>query len=30
MKTKEGEEAYTKHHSSWVMQGQKADQEKHK
>lgn len=30
MKTKEGEEAYAKHHSNWVMQGQKADQEKHK
>ncbi|KAI9699570.1 MAG: hypothetical protein M1820_007068 [Bogoriella megaspora] len=30
MKTKEGEEEYAKHHSNWVMQGQKADQEKHK
>ncbi|PNS14626.1 hypothetical protein CAC42_1648 [Sphaceloma murrayae] len=30
MKTKEGEEDYAKHHSNWVMQGQKADQEKHK
>lgn len=29
MKTKEGEEEYAKHHSNWVMQGQKADQEKH-
>lgn len=29
MKTKEGEEEYAKHHSGWVMQGQKADQEKH-
>ncbi|CAN8101708.1 unnamed protein product [Discula destructiva] len=28
MKTKKGEE-YSKHHSSWVMQGQKADQDKH-
>lgn len=33
MKTKEGEEEYAKHHSNWVMQGQKhweTDQEKHK
>ncbi|QIW98746.1 hypothetical protein AMS68_004264 [Peltaster fructicola] len=30
MKTKEGEEEYAKHHSNWVMQGQKADQDKHK
>lgn len=30
MKTKEGEEEYAKHHSNWVMQGQKADQEKHR
>jgi glutathione S-transferase len=30
MKTKDGEEEYAKHHSDWVMQGQKADQEKHK
>ena len=30
LKTKEGEEEYAKHHSNWVMQGQKADQEKHK
>ncbi|KAJ4391479.1 Glutathione S-transferase 2 [Gnomoniopsis smithogilvyi] len=30
MKTKEGEEEYAKHHSNWVMQGQKDDQEKHK
>lgn len=30
MKTKEGEEEYAKHHGSWVMQGQKADQDKHK
>lgn len=30
MKTKEGEDEYAKHHSNWVMQGQKADQEKHK
>lgn len=30
MKTKEGEEEYAKHHSNWVMQGQKADQERHK
>ena len=29
MKTKEGEEEYAKHHSNWVLQGQKADQEKH-
>lgn len=30
MKTKEGEEAFAKHHSNWVMQEQKADQERHK
>lgn len=30
MKTKEGEEEYAKHHSNWVMQGQKADQERHR
>ncbi|KAK5019935.1 Glutathione S-transferase 2 [Cryomyces antarcticus] len=30
MKTKEGEEEYTKYHSSWVMRGQEADQENHK
>jgi glutathione S-transferase len=30
MKTKEGEEEYSKHHSSWVMKGQENDQEKHK
>lgn len=30
MKTKESEEEYAKHHSNWVMQGQKADQEKHR
>jgi len=30
MKTKEGEEEYAKHHSTWVMKGQEADQEKHK
>ncbi|KAI9837760.1 MAG: hypothetical protein M1819_006694 [Sarea resinae] len=30
MQSKEGEEEYAKHHSQWVMQGQKADQEKHK
>lgn len=30
MKTKEGEEEYAKHHSNWVMQGMKDDQEKHK
>lgn len=30
MKTKEGEEAYAKHHSNWVMQGMKEDQDKHK
>ncbi|KAK2605012.1 hypothetical protein N8I77_007892 [Diaporthe amygdali] len=30
MKTKEGEDEYAKHHSNWVMQGQKAEQEKHK
>jgi glutathione S-transferase len=30
MKTKDGEEEYAKHHSDWVMQGQKADQERHK
>jgi glutathione S-transferase len=29
MKSKEGEEEYAKYHSSWVMQGQKKDQEKH-
>ena len=29
MKTKEGEEAYAKMHSNWVMQGMKEDQEKH-
>ncbi|CAJ2512737.1 Uu.00g008560.m01.CDS01 [Anthostomella pinea] len=29
MKTKEGEEEYAKHHSNWVMQGIKEDQEKH-
>lgn len=29
MKTRKGEEEYTRHHSNWVMQGQKADQEKH-
>lgn len=28
MKTKEGEEEYAKHHSNWVMQGMKDDQEK--
>lgn len=30
MKTKEGEEEYTKFHAGWVMKGQNADQEKHK
>lgn len=30
MKTKEGEREYAKHHSNWVMQNQKADQEKHR
>ena len=30
MKTKEGEEAYAKMHSNWVMQGQNEEQEKHK
>ena len=30
MKTKEGEEEYAKHHSSWVMKGQEKDQETHK
>ena len=30
MKTKEGEEEYARHHSSWVMKGQKKDQETHK
>ncbi|GAB7347563.1 hypothetical protein MBLNU459_g4452t2 [Dothideomycetes sp. NU459] len=30
MKTKEGEEDYTKHHSTWVMKGQEEDQKKHK
>ena len=30
MKTAEGEREYAKHHGSWVIQGQKADQEKHK
>lgn len=29
MKTKEGEEAYAKHHSNWVMRNQEADQGKH-
>jgi glutathione S-transferase len=28
MKSKEGEEEYAKHHSKWVMQGMKEDQEK--
>lgn len=30
MKTKEGQEEYSKYHSSWVMKGQENDQEKHK
>jgi len=30
MKTKEGEEAYAKYHSDWVMKGQSEDQETHK
>lgn len=30
MKTEEGEKEYAKYHSSWVMKGQEADQEKHK
>ncbi|KAK4613711.1 Disulfide-bond oxidoreductase [Fulvia fulva] len=30
MKTKEGQVEYAKHHSYWVMQGMKEDQEKHK
>jgi glutathione S-transferase len=30
MKTKEGEEEYAKHHSSWVMKGQEKDQATHK
>ena len=30
MRTKEGEEEYASMHSNWVMQGQKADQEKHR
>ncbi|KAF4554205.1 Glutathione S-transferase-like protein 19 [Elsinoe fawcettii] len=30
MRSKEGEEAYAKHHSGWVMKGQEADQSKHK
>jgi glutathione S-transferase len=30
MKTKEGEEEYTQHHSSWVMKGQEKDQATHK
>jgi glutathione S-transferase len=30
MKTKEGEQEYARHHSNWVMQGQKDAQEKHK
>lgn len=30
MKTKEGEEEYAKHHSNWVMQGMKEDQDRHK
>lgn len=29
MRTKEGEEEFAKHHSNWVIQGQKADQERH-
>lgn len=29
MKTKEGEEGFAKHHSNWVMQGMKKDQETH-
>ncbi|KAK4548954.1 hypothetical protein LTR36_008727 [Oleoguttula mirabilis] len=30
MRTREGEEEYAKHHSNWVMQGMKEDEEKHK
>jgi glutathione S-transferase len=30
MRSKEGEEAFAKHHSAWVMQGMKDDKEKHK
>jgi glutathione S-transferase len=30
MKTKDGEESYSKHHSNWVMKGQMEDQEKHR
>jgi len=29
MKTKEGEEEYSKYHSGWVMKGWKKDKEKH-
>lgn len=29
MKTREEEDEYDRYHSSWVMQGQKRDQEKH-
>ncbi|KAM3078347.1 Glutathione S-transferase 2 [Clarireedia jacksonii] len=29
MKSKEGEEEYSKHHSNWVMKGQESDQAKH-
>lgn len=30
MKSKEGEEAYAKHHSGWVMKGMEEEKEKHK
>jgi glutathione S-transferase len=30
LKTEEGEREYAKHHSDWVMQGMKDDQERHK
>jgi glutathione S-transferase len=30
MKSKEGEEAFAKYHSSWVMQGQEEEQGRHK
>ncbi|KAG4410695.1 hypothetical protein IFR04_016171, partial [Cadophora malorum] len=30
MKTKEGEREFEEHHSRWVMDGQKKDQERHK
>ena len=30
MQTKEGEKEFEEHHSKWVMDGQKKDQERHK